>query len=392
MTTSLFNSVKRDKNELDAEFYGNKTLTSNYQNFRTNLRKDEIHNNLKLIPTDESLMYYDSQGIKQVFKPLVNDGIYRHITAYYPLQRLYMDTMYIRLHNSTLAFINIIDLFSKYAYSKMFVIGAKAQAVKSSQSVETLNGFIDSIKEYGYTQKDIGELTLDGGSEFLGDFSSYLNKEEILNTYANARDKLKTSPIERFNRTLRLYLEKYRAIHSQINNNVLQKIIKSYNGVSHANLHFSPVEILTSKKDQLEVEQHFLDLDNQNHIHALKIGQEVRILLNRTPFQKIKPIWSSEIYKISSVINGSNYQLTDKPGHFHLDELQPIQKPFLLNQDKVHIIDDDEQENNFIDNSTHPLPAEIIEPNRVQVRPQVSIPVQREPSSRIRNLPERFKN
>ena len=282
----IFNDVKNDKTQLDSEYYGDNTLLSNYHNFKTNLKRDEIRNHLKIIPNNEAKLYYDNQGVKQVFKPLVNDGIYRHIVAFYPFQKIYMDTMYIRLANSTLAFINIVDLFSKYAYSHLFLIGAKAQAVKSSQSVTTLSGFIEEIKQYGYTKKDIGEVTLDGGSEFLGDMTTFLNKEEILNTYANAGDKLKTSPIERFNRTLRLYLEKYKVVSGKIDNNVLQKIINSYNGVVHSGLDYSPIEILKSKKDQLEVEDHFLNWSNKNHINALKIGQEVRILINRSPFQK----------------------------------------------------------------------------------------------------------
>ena len=78
-----------------------------------------------------------------------------------------------------------------------------------------------------------------------------------------------------------------------------------------------------------------------------------------------------------------------------------------MNQNKVHIIDDDEEETNIfpvIDTITdHKKTTELItpiskpivknietEPNRIQMRPQVSIPVQRELSSRIRNAPNRL--
>ena len=370
MSKTIFNLVKNDKDELDKEFYSDNTLMSNYKNFKTNLKRDEIENNLKVIQNPEAHLYYDNQSVRQIFHPLVNDGIYRHIVAFYCFQRIYMDSMYIRLENSTLAFINIIDLFSKYAYSKLFLIKAKTQAVKSIQAVETLKGFIDEISNYGYNKKDIGEITLDGGSEFLGDMTTYLNKEEILNTYANSGDKLKTSPIERFNRTLRGYLEKYKVIYGKIDSNVLQRIINSYNGVIHAGLDYSPIEILKSKKDQLKVEQHFLNLSNENHINALKIGQEVRILINRSPFQKIKPVWSSELYKISKIINGSNYELEHKAGFFHLDELQVVNKDFLLNQKKVHIIKDEDEE-----------PITEIKP----VVKVIEIPVDKRESNRIRN-------
>jgi len=362
MNSTLFDKVKKDKNELDDEYYGYGTLMTNFNNFRTNLRQDELKNNLNLIPTNESKMFYENQGVKQVFKPLTNDGIYRHIIAYYPFQRLYMDTMYLRLNNSTLAFINIIDLFSKYAFSKMFIIGAKAQAVKSISSVQTFTAFLEEITKYGYTKKDLGEVILDAGSEFLGDFIVFLNTEEILNTYANPGDKKKMSPIERFNKTLRLYIEKYRVIYGKIDNNVLQKIMTSYNNVSHANLTYTPIQILENKKDQLIIEQHFLDLGQENHLNSLKIGQEVRILLNQTPFQKIKPVWSNEVYKIIKVINGSNYQLENMNGYFHLDELQPINTDYLLNQKKVNLFKDEEPNEVFIP----PLPKPNVE--EVEVR------------------------
>jgi hypothetical protein len=214
---------------------------SNYSNFRSNLKKDEIIKHEALIPAKESELYYQSQGVKQEFKPVVDTGIYRHILAFYPLERMFIDTMYLRLNNSTLAFCNIIDLFSKYAYSKLFIIGGKAQAIKSSQAVETLKGFISSLDQYGYKMGDLGELTVDAGSEFKGDFLHYMNDNTILHFYSNAGDKKATSPIERFNRTLRLYLEKYRVIYGKITSKVLEKIMTAYNSVNHAGLGYTPL-------------------------------------------------------------------------------------------------------------------------------------------------------
>ena len=39
--TKLFNLVKKDKEELDNVYYGNKTLMSNYHIFNQNLHKEE---------------------------------------------------------------------------------------------------------------------------------------------------------------------------------------------------------------------------------------------------------------------------------------------------------------------------------------------------------------
>ena len=375
----IFSEVKDDKAELDDVYYGS-NLMSNYNNFRNNLKKDEILKHEELIPTDESKMYYDNTAVKQEFKPVIESGIYRHIISIYPLERCFIDTMYLRLNNSTLAFCNIIDIFSKYAYSKLFIIGGKSQAIKSSQSVETLKGFISSLEQYGYKQEDLGEITIDAGSEFKGDFLHYLNDNNILQNYTNAGDKKATSPIERFNRTLRLYIEKYRVIYGKINSKVLEKIMTAYNSVNHADLPYNPIEILKDKDKQLECEKYYLYLDNQNHISGLKLGQSVRVLIDRGAFQKTKPIWSHEVYKIEKILNNSNYLVNNI--YYHLDELQPINESYLLNDKKIIKQEDYLPEN--IDEEDFIIPVD----KPVEKKP-FEIPVKRE-SGRIRTAPSRL--
>jgi len=333
----LFKQVKQDEDELNNVYYGNSNLMSNFTNFSTILKKDEILKKEKLIPLSEVELYYNNQGVKQVFKPYQNSGIYRHILAFYPFERMFMDTMYIRLGKSTLAFCNIIDLFSKYAYSKLFIIGEKAQAITSNKSVETLKGFISEINKYGFTKQDMGCLVLDAGNEFLGDCLHYLNENKILYNYANAGDKKKMSPIERFNGTLRLYLEKYRVIYGKINTKVLSIILNAYNNVKHAHLDYSPIEILKSKEAQTESEKVYINMDKENHMNGLYVGQSVRVLIDRGPFKKIKPIWSNEIYIISKILNNSNYQIKGLRGFYHLTELQAINTDFLMNDNKVNV-------------------------------------------------------
>jgi hypothetical protein len=377
-TDKVFDEVKLDLKELNHVYYGNKNLLSNYNIFSSILKKDEEENDEKIIPTNESKLYYNNQAVKQIFKPFNDDGIYRHILSFYPFQRIYIDTMYIRLKQQTLAFINIIDLFSKFAFSKLFLIGARSQAVKSQQSVDTLVEFLDEIKLYGYDIKSIGEIVVDGGSEFLGDFAKYLVTNKIENEYTNPGDKKKTSPVERFNRTLRLFLEKYRVIYGKIDAKVLKLIMTAYNNIPHAKLHFSPIEILKSSEDQEEVQLGFEHLDTENHINSLPVGTQVRILLDKGPFKKIRPVYSSEIYTISKILNGSNYKLTNHSGYFHLNELQPIEKDYLLNEKKVTIKEEhDDDENNVLppaEEQTLSIPntSFTIPENRIIFEPRVS--------------------
>ena len=113
----LTKEVAKDKPELDKIYYGKNVLSGNYQKFVANLDKDEKEHKKYIIPTNESKFYYDNQMIKQVFTPHEDPKHYIHILAYYPFEKVYLDTMYLKLKNSTLAILNIMDLFTKYAYS-----------------------------------------------------------------------------------------------------------------------------------------------------------------------------------------------------------------------------------------------------------------------------------
>jgi len=71
-------------------------LSGNYQKFVANLDKDEKENHKYKIPTSESKFYYDNQMIKQVFTPHEDPKHYIHILGYYPFEKVYLDTMYLK--------------------------------------------------------------------------------------------------------------------------------------------------------------------------------------------------------------------------------------------------------------------------------------------------------
>ena len=168
-----------------------------------------------------------------------------------------------------------------------------------------------------------------------------LNNKDIPHIYANAGDKRKTSPIERFNRTLRLYLQKYKSIYGKIDNNVLTKIIDAYNNIEHAELNATPNEILKDNNLQKQTELHFMELSKENLQDILPNGSKVRKLLDISQFQKIRPVWSKEIYSIKKY-SKNTYELVGDSGFYKRDQLQPINEPTLLNDKKVNIIKDED--------------------------------------------------
>jgi transposase InsO family protein len=305
MNTEILNKV----------FYGENHMAS-LKTFMQNLNRLGYS-----IPHAEIATFYNSQPVVQVFrKNNAKRVVDRHIVAYHPFERVQMDSMYVKLKNSTLVFVNIVDVFSKFAFSRMFTIAAQAQALPSSKAVTVLDEFVNQIKEY-----KIGILYTDWGPEFLKDFTLYCNEHLIVRVLADPGDKNKMSIVERFNQTLRLYIEKNRyTSNKRFTNQILQSIMNSYNNVTHAKLHYTPNEILEDEDKQKEIEQHFKELSTVLVKNALPIGSSVRVLIDRGTFGKrTSQVWSSDIYKIASFAFG-RYTLDDISGKFPRNELFPI--------------------------------------------------------------------
>ena len=321
---------EKTKQYLDNIFYDKGFLMKNFPIFLKKVRSEEFkEQGHHKIPYNTIEEYYKNQEVVQSFKPVENIKIHRPIISLLPFARIYCDSMYLTQPKSTLGFINIVDLFSKYAFSKSFLLPNRTSAISSSKATEAFNEFLEDIKKYNIP---VGIIYTDRGSEYLGEFNDNLEKKGIIQIYANAGDKRKTAPIERFNKTLRLMIEKFKIVYGGINSNILKTIMASYNNIEHANLKYSPIEILESKKIQDEI-----TLKNQSIKESIEIVTPLkgycRILIQGGAFKKVSPIWSKEIYKIKGFSNGS-YTLEGLPNkYFKRDELLPVEKDKLLKPD-----------------------------------------------------------
>ena len=236
--------IERYKEKLDDIFYSDTFQYRSLPKFEERIREEHF-----TVPRKVIQDYYNNQNIVQVFKPYTEVKEYHPILSFYPFERIYIDTMYLTLSKSVLAFVNIIDLFSKYAFSKVFVIPMNTSNISSSKSKEAFIEFLDTMPK-GFK---IGIVNSDRGSEYLGVFHAYLEEKNIIQSFSNVGDHLKQSPIERFNKTLRLMIEKYRILNSNINNNSLKSILNSYNNTGHSKYKHTPNQILASEKYQNQI-------------------------------------------------------------------------------------------------------------------------------------------
>lgn len=329
--TKIFKEVLKYRKVLDDIFYGDGLLMKGFPQFFKAVRNEQ-HD----IPFSVLKYYYENQAVVQIFKPPEKLDFHRPIISLLPFGRVYCDTMYLTLKNSVLGFINIIDLFTKYGFSKVYVLKSETSSISSEKAKIAFNEFLNEIKPFNI---DIGIVYTDRGSEFLGDFMKDLEEKKIVHVYGNAGDKRKTSPIERFNKTMRLMVEKYRVVYGKVNSNIVKKLITSYNKIPHANLKHSPINILNSKSIQDEVTTNNYNIQ-KNIVKIPPISGYVRLLITKT-FKKVSPQWTTEIYKIKNFSNG-NYSLEELPNqYFKRDELQSVNKDHLMKK-TIRIMDTDE--------------------------------------------------
>lgn len=218
--------------------------------------------------------------------------------------------------------LNVIDVFSKYAWS----VPLKA---KSAQEVS--EGF-KSILAEGRTPE---LLWVDQGSEFYNrTFKKLLedNKIRIYHTFNQG----KAVVIERFNRTLKGKMFRYFSANNTNNYiAILPQLINNYNNTKHSTTRLKPVEA-SKKSNENRV---YLNLypdtpTGSKKTPKFQIGDKVRISKKKGTFEKgYTPNWTEEVFTISAIqkTDPTTYKIKDlneEPieGSFYEPELQKTEQ------------------------------------------------------------------
>ncbi len=165
---------------------------------------------------------------------------------------------------------------------------------------------------YGY---EVNTVYSDNGNEYIKNFDNFLTEKHIVHIFGNVDDKRMTSPIERFNGTLRLSIEKYKATYGRVSKNVLPAIIDAYNNSVHS-VGYTPMDILKSESIHNIVQEKYVKKCKQYYDKDVLSGY-CRILLNTALFSKLGANWSRESYKIKKYNPTNNrYVLEGVDGEF----------------------------------------------------------------------------
>lgn len=198
-----------------------------------------------------------------------------------------------------------IDLFSKYAWTRV---------LKNKTGIEVAKAF-ESILEEG--RKPV-KLQTDKGKEFFNKHFQKLTKKYDITHFATATD-LKSCVVERFNRTLKSRMWRYlTATNSKRYIDTLQDITQGYNASYHRSIKMRPVDV--HKENESEV-LHNLYGDSRPHsvkpTFKFKLGDVVRISKTRGPFAKgYEENYTQEFFTITACIprDPPVYRLSDYDG------------------------------------------------------------------------------
>ena len=137
----------------------------------------------------------------------------------------------------------------------------------------------------------------DAGSEFTSRlFGQLMKSNNIKLEIANTADHNRQGIVERFNRTLRGYIERFKSANSTVSYiDSLPQLVNNYNNSFNRGLGGIPAETVAPN---YELEAKKLALASSK---SFKVGDQVRYVINPTTFMKgSAPRWSKTLHTIES--------------------------------------------------------------------------------------------
>ena len=212
-----------------------------------------------------------------------------------------------------------IDVFSKFAW---------VVPLKNKTGESLVNGF-QSILNLGRSPE---KLQTDKLTEFLNrNFQSFLKEKNI--HFFTTNSELKTSVVERFNRTLKTRMWKYfTAKNTPVY--ILQDIVHGYNNSYHRSIGQAPASVSLLNVGQVRRKLYGNSWTKPIRELKFKSGDQVRISKSRRTFKKgYLPKWTREIFPVTKIIRRVPpvYRLRDYvddeiEGVFYAEELQKVRK------------------------------------------------------------------
>ena len=221
--------------------------------------------------------------------------------------------------------LNIVDVYSRYSFSI---------PLKTKSTINVALAIEPLLKKY-----KLENLTTDNGKEFIGSDMKNLLKKYNVKLYTHEPGSHKTlGIIERFNKTLRILLNKYFTATKTKNwIDVLDKFSKNYNSTVHNTIRQKPIDVFSG----------LLPFNNQrlsaNNVPQFSVGDKIRLKVKKTVFDKISENYSRSVYTIVSKTTNS-YKIKNPDGVELKRTIKPDEILLVNNVDTFTNLDDQEDE------------------------------------------------
>ena len=295
--------VKELKKIFDESVGGTKAyFISKVQQKYPNLNKKGIEN------------FLNTQEVVQVNTKL--KGINLKITA--KPRTFQIDIMYYKIGQTLKPFLLLIDIMSRKAFC--YPISGYKNMTKIVTAYKKFLSQVDRVE------------AIEGDSEFASKEFITLNKEKgiRLDTSVAADNHFTTGNklgiIDRFTRTLKENIKKYRESIGKIGNlpNIIQSIINMYNDSPHRGIKGkTPNQVWNDTNEQnIQNMKDTISNDKLFNKLTLGIGDTVRVLENKNKFDKGSAQFSKELYEVHDRI-GYSFKVKDSDGNVKRRRYKP---------------------------------------------------------------------
>ena len=256
--------------------------------------------------------YLEQNAIHQVFqkpKKTKNEPKIHGKIGHYQADLTFL-TRYKKYNSNYHILLNVINVNTKYAYVVALKDKTQGTVIAAFESIR-----LKAIKD----GRPLKVLQTDNGKEFVNiQMTRWMDENSIVAQYCEKDDKKCLGVGERFNRTIKLLIEKY--LTSQNTNRWIDNLddfVQNYNSSYHSNIRKIPERL--EMFDEAELIRKSIAHNNQVESDSIKRGDFVRLLNKRGAFEKEGQLFTCKIYLVeevglhSFVVEGKNnkYNITD---------------------------------------------------------------------------------
>lgn len=201
--------------------------------------------------------------------------------------------------------LNVVDVYSRFAYA--LIIPGKTNA----ELIEGMKKILDSRP---FQNRKVRAILSDNGSEFSGaETKKFFKDLKIKQIFSQPSTPQTQGIVERFNGTFKTLLRKnIETNKKKLTQTLLNKVLQNYNDTPHSSTGKTPYNLYTNSdvkpKENKDISEN-LDMNNKDD---LKVGDEVRLILLRSKFEKSPKNWTDEIFTVDKIIKSKNVALPIK--------------------------------------------------------------------------------